>query len=281
MTFHLPTRGYVRRMLKNLALAICLTLPCLPSFAQSTDRVDNLEASLLAGWQTDAGSHMAALQLTLAPGWKTYWRSPGEAGLPPLFNWSGSENVKSVRIHWPSPAVFEANGMQSIGYHDAVTLPLEVTPRDPSQPMHLVARIDLGICRDICLPASLSLSTDLTAPGASGSAISDALALRPNTAKEAGLQAITCTVDPIADGLRITAVMALPPQGTPETVVFEANQADIWVAKAMTRRNADQLTAVTEMVAPTGAPFALERSKVVVTVISNGKSVEIQGCPAP
>lgn len=281
MTFHLPDCGYGRPMLKNLALAICLTLPCLPSYAQSTDRVDNLDASLLAGWQTDTGTHMAALQLTLAPGWKTYWRSPGEAGLPPLFNWSGSENVKSVRIHWPSPDVFEANGMQSFGYHDAVTLPLEVTPRDPSQPMHLAARIDLGICRDICLPASLSLSTDLATPGVSDAAISQALALRPNTAKEAGLRAITCTVDPIADGLRITAVMALPPQGALETVVFEANQPDIWVAKAKTRRDADQLIAITDMVAPTGAPFALERSKLTVTVITKGKSVEIKGCPAP
>lgn len=268
-------------MFKNLALVICLTLPCAPSFAQSTDRVDNLDATLLAGWQTDAGTHMAALQLSLAPGWKTYWRSPGEAGLPPMFNWSGSQNVKSVRIHWPSPDVFESNGMQSFGYHDAVTLPLEVTPRDPSQPMHLTAKIDLGICSDICLPASLNLSADLTAPGASEAAISKALAQRPTTGKEAGLSAITCTVDPIADGLRITAVMALPQQGKAETVVFEANQPNIWVAKAMTRRDEDQLTAVTEMVAPSGAPFALERSKLTVTVITKGKSVEIHGCPAP
>lgn len=281
MTFHLAPRGYVRPMLKTVALVLCLSLPCLPSLAQSTDRVENLDAALLPGWQTETGSHMAALQLDLAPGWKTYWRIPGEAGLPPLFNWSGSENVKSVRIHWPSPEVFETNGLQSVGYHDSVTLPLEVTARDPSKPLRLSAQIDLGICRDICLPASLHLSTDLISPGGPDTAISAALALRPDTAKEAGLGAINCTVEPIADGLRITAVMLLPKQGTPETVVFEPSQPDIWVARATTRRDAGQLIAVTEMVAPTGAPFALERSKLTLTVLAKGKSVEIRGCPAP
>lgn len=274
-------RGYGLPMLKSLTLALCLSLPCLPSLAQSSDKVENLDATLLSGWQTETGTHMAALQLSLAPGWKTYWRAPGEAGLPPLFNWSGSENVKSVLIHWPSPTVFETNGLQSVGYHDHVTLPLEVTARDPSKPLRLTAQIDLGICRDICLPASVHLSTDLISPGHPDTAISAALALRPDTAKEAGLGAISCAVEPIADGLRITAVMSLPRQGALETVMFEPSQPDIWVAKAITRRDAGQLTAVTEMVAPTGAPFALERSKLTLTVLADGKSVEIRGCPAP
>jgi DsbC/DsbD-like thiol-disulfide interchange protein len=75
------------------------------------------------------GGHMAAVELQLAPGWKTYWRSPGDAGIPPSFDWSGSENVKSVRLHWPAPEVFEANGMQTIGYHERLVLPVEITPR--------------------------------------------------------------------------------------------------------------------------------------------------------
>lgn len=268
-------------MLKTLSLATALALLGLSAVAQSSDTSENLSATLLSGWQTKAGTHMAGLQLTLAPGWKTYWRNPGEAGLPPLFNWSGSQNVKAVQIHWPSPVVFETNGMQSIGYHDAILLPLEVTPLDASRPMQLKATVELGICRDICVPASVTVSTRLPSPGAPVAAISAALAARPSTAAEAGVALATCEVVPIADGLQVTASLTMPRQGARETVVIEPGQADIWVASATAQRQADILTAVTEMVAPAGAPFALERSKIRLTVFGENGSVEIIGCPAP
>lgn len=268
-------------MMKLRLFSSCLALLCAPAFAQSTAQIDHLTATLHSGWQTDTGDHMAGLQLTLAPGWKTYWRSPGEAGIPPLFNWSGSENVKSVRVHWPRPAVFETNGMQSIGYHDDVTLPLEVTAVDPAKPIVLRARVDLGICRDICLPATLDLSANLTAPGASNDHIKAALAARPLSASSAGLFAIACVIDPIADGLKITAVIDLPAQGGVETVAFETAQPDIWVAEAKSTRTGGTLTSVTEMVAPTGTPFALDRSQIRLTVIADNNAVEIRGCPAP
>lgn len=274
-------------MFKALLLSFGLSLSCLPVLAQSRDQVDNLAATLSPGWQTATGTRMAGLQLTLAPGWKTYWRSPGEAGLPPLFNWSGSVNVKSVRVHWPSPTVFEVNGMQSIGYHDAVMLPLEVTPHDATQPVQLHAAIDLGICRDICLPASLTLSADLPATegdtsdaGLSG-ALTAALTDGPVSGTEAGVTSVTCAVDPIADGLRVSASVKMPRHSPQETVVFETGQPDIWIAAATASRHSGTLTAVTEMVAPTGAPFALERAKIRLTVIGNTGSVEILGCPAP
>ena len=86
----------------------------------STNRIRKFFFGLIAGlgWQMQNGHHMAGLSLQLAPDWKTYWRAPGEAGIPPLFDWSGSTNVQSVRVHWPSPVVFHLNGMQTIGYHD-------------------------------------------------------------------------------------------------------------------------------------------------------------------
>lgn len=268
-------------MMKLILSSACLALLCTPALAQSTAYADNLEATLHSGWQTDNGGHMAGLQLSLAPGWKTYWRSPGEAGIPPLFHWSGSENVKSVRVHWPRPVVFLTNGLQSIGYHDDVTLPLEVTAIDPGKPVVLRAHVELGICRDICLPAMIELSSLLTAPGASNTYIKTALEARPASADTAGLTSIACTIDPIADGLKITAVMLMPALGTFETVAFESGQPDIWVAEAITTRTGGTLTSVTEMVAPTGTPFALDRSQITLTVIANDNAIEIRGCPAP
>ena len=121
------------------------------------------------------GGRMAAVELQLAPGWKTYWRSPGDAGIPPTFDWSGSENVKSVHIHWPAPEVFEANGMQTIGYHERLVLPVEVTPEDPARPVRLSVEMSLGVCDEICMPAIVDLTADLSAPGAPDAAIQAAL----------------------------------------------------------------------------------------------------------
>ena len=67
-----------------------------------SDYLDEVvSASVLTGWRMENGHHMAALRITLAPGWKTYWRAPGEAGIPPRFDWTGSDNLSAVTVHWP------------------------------------------------------------------------------------------------------------------------------------------------------------------------------------
>ena len=265
------------KLRQTLLASLCLALP-LPALAMTQDEL--LQASLLPGWRMEGGHHMSGLSLELAAGWKTYWRSPGEAGIPPEFNWSGSTNVKSVRVHWPSPVVFHTNGMQTVGYHDAVVLPLEVEPIDPSQPVQLQAHVDMGICKDICMPASVAVTAVLPAPGGQDALITAALKDRPETGGQAGVSRVTCTVEPIADGLRLTAEITMPARGE-EMVVFEPADRTIWVAEAATSRSAGVLTAVTEMVAPSGDPFALDRSALRLTVIGTGRAVEIDGCAAP
>lgn len=260
------------------ALLISLTVAA-PALATTQDEV--LSAELLPGWQMQNGHHMAGLSLQLAPDWKTYWRAPGEAGIPPLFDWSGSTNVQSVRVHWPSPVVFHLNGMQTIGYHDGVVLPLEVTPVDPAKPVSLRAAVDLGVCNKICMPAALQMQAELSGAGQPDAAIRAALQAEPRSGKEAGLKTISCAVEPIADGLRLTAKLDLPAPGPEEIVVFETADASVWVAEAQTTRHGGTLTSVTDLVANNGAPFALDRSAVKVTVLGQGKSVEISGCPAP
>ncbi|GLS85723.1 hypothetical protein GCM10010873_06970 [Cypionkella aquatica] len=261
-------------MWKILIAALSFAAP-----AWATTQDDVLQADLLPGWQMQNGHHMAGLRLQLAPDWKTYWRSPGEAGIPPLLNWAGSVNVKSVRVHWPSPVVFHTNGMQTIGYHDGVVLPLEVVPLDASKPVKLRAGVDLGVCNQICMPAAVQLSAVLDQGGPDAS-IKAALKAQPAGAKAAGLRAISCEVTPIDDGLRLTAVLDLPQRGA-ETVVFETADASVWVGEAVAVRKGGRLTAAVDLVAQSGAPFALDRSGVVVTVLGAGGSVEIAGCPAP
>jgi DsbC/DsbD-like thiol-disulfide interchange protein len=259
--------------------ALCLT--CLAAPALATTQEDVLSAKLRPGWVMENGVQMAAVELQLAPGWKTYWRSPGDAGIPPTFDWSASENVKSVHIHWPAPEVFEANGMQTIGYHERLVLPLEVTPTDPSRPMRLSVEMSLGVCDEICMPAFVDLTADLTAPGQPDDAIRAALNSVAATAGAAGVSQVSCRVDPIDDGLRLTARVRLPDPGHPEVVAFETRDRTIWIAEAITQREGGELVSMTELVPPDGAPFALDRSGITLTILAAGEAVEVKGCPAP
>jgi DsbC/DsbD-like thiol-disulfide interchange protein len=254
------------------ALALCLASPAL-----ATTQDDVLQARLLPGWQTDAGTFMAALELDLAPGWKTYWRSPGEAGIPPSFDWSGSRNLGGVTIHWPRPDVFLTSGMQSIGYHDRLVLPVEITPADPGLPVVLRATVDLGVCEDICIPAQVIVGVDLTAPGAMDGSIAAALADRPRIAAGGA----TCDVGLAQGGLSVTARVTLPALRGPEVVVIEARAPGLWVSDTASARQGDRLVATADVIAAADAPLALDRSRMVVTVIGQGEAVEIAGCPAP
>jgi len=276
---HYSRPAYLGPMRQIALLTFALLAPALPAAAFSQE--DVLSGDLRTGWQAESGAHMTALHLTMAPGWKTYWRSPGDAGIPPSFDWSGSENLRAVHFHWPRPHVFTLNGMTTVGYKNDLVLPIEVIPVDPSQPVRLKATVELGVCDDICIPASLTLDSVIAGPGAPDAVIDAALADRPISARQAGLSGIGCAVDPISDGLRITATMGLPAGGGAETVVFESGHSDVWVSEASANRSGGTLTASAEMVPPQGTPFALDRSGVTVTVISANRAVEIRGCPAP
>lgn len=264
-----------------LAPAALMLWPLSAAMAQGLSQSDILDGQLRPGWQMQSGHHLSALHLRLAPEWKTYWRAPGDAGIPPSFDWSGSENLKSVRFHWPAPEVFHTNGMQSVGYHHELVLPIEVEARDPSQPVTLRARVDLGVCKDICMPASLDLTADLMPPGQPDQTIRTALKARPATAGEAGVSGLTCKVEPIRDGLRLTAEMRLSPLGADEVVVVEPGLPGVWVSEAEVERQGERLRAIVDMVPPSAEPFALVRGDIVMTVIGPaGRAVELRGCPA-
>jgi DsbC/DsbD-like thiol-disulfide interchange protein len=265
--------------MKTLTLTAALALlAASPLAAQSQDEV--LQGALLPGWQEPDGTRMAALHLRLAPEWKTYWRAPGEAGIPPEFDWTGSQNLAAVRPLWPSPEVIVLNGMQSIGYHDELVLPLVITPQDPGKPVKLQLTAHLGICKDICMPASLSLDAALSGQGKSDGRIAAALADAPIGPEAAGVRKVSCATEAIEDGLRIEAHVTMPRQGNPETMVFEVADPSVWVAEAQASRAGSVLTGGTDLVSESAAPFVLDRSGVTITVIGQGHSVEIKGCPA-
>ena len=109
--------------------------------------------SLIDGWRQPDGGRVAGIVITLEPGWHTYGRFPGEAGIPPSFDWSASRNVAAVRYEWPRPDILDSYGMRSYGYVDALVLPVLLTPKDPAAPMDVALSLSFGICKDVCMQA--------------------------------------------------------------------------------------------------------------------------------
>jgi suppressor for copper-sensitivity B len=122
-----------------------------------------LNARLISAQQgvaANAKTLSAGLDVELADGWKTYWRSPGEVGLPPEIDWSASENVASVALLYPSPTRFRAFGIENFGYSHSVLFPLQVTLEDAGQPAVLRGDFSLLVCAEVCIPDNFSLDLE-------------------------------------------------------------------------------------------------------------------------
>ena len=247
-----------------LALIACLATPALAAGD------DVVQVDVLPGWITPQGTHMTALRLTLAPGWKTYWRAPGDAGIPPQITVTGG-GVDGVAFHWPTPQVFDQNGMRSIGYHDGVVLPIEVSGRGAHR---LTGTLDIGVCDEICVPAQVTFDAALR-DGPRNPVIIGALLDQPQVGGTA-----TCRVTPTDDGLQLDATLTLPATGAQEALAIEAGDPHVWISEPQIARSGDTLTARAMMVRGGGEAFAFDRSAVRFTVLGSDRAVEVRGCTA-
>jgi DsbC/DsbD-like thiol-disulfide interchange protein len=133
---------------RNVALGLVASL--LPAGAAMAG-AERYRLRLIAG-DPDDGTLRAGVDIELADGWKTYWRMPGDAGVPPQFDWSQSKNVKAIEMLWPAPARFIDAGGETVGYKDRVVFPLRITPQRPGDPVELRLEMFFGVCKDICIP---------------------------------------------------------------------------------------------------------------------------------
>lgn len=117
-------------------------------------------ARLMQG-EGSGGVWSAGLEIRLAEGWKTYWRMPGDSGVPPHFDWSGSVNLDHVEVHWPAPGRYRDAAGETVGYADTVVFPLTVRAEDPQRPVELTLDLSYAVCNDICIPATVTLHSVL------------------------------------------------------------------------------------------------------------------------
>jgi DsbC/DsbD-like thiol-disulfide interchange protein len=127
------------------------------------------EARLIAGAlvKTPHESFVrAGIEIRLDPGWKTYWRYPGDTGVPPTIEFAGSNNVKSATVLWPAPERFsDGAGGHSIGYLGEIILPLRVAPADLARVSALKVQLKYAICGTLCVPAAAKLDLALSGKG--------------------------------------------------------------------------------------------------------------------
>jgi DsbC/DsbD-like thiol-disulfide interchange protein len=151
--------------LSSLLFYAALAAACAGNaLAASSDAVSAGEAQvrLLVSGLSDTKSapvFRGGIEIALSPGWKTYWRYPGDAGIPPRFDWSGSENVANVEVLFPAPKrIGDGSGQISIGYEGRVIFPLRIRVSDPSKPVTLKLKLDFATCEKLCIPAEANLS---------------------------------------------------------------------------------------------------------------------------
>jgi DsbC/DsbD-like thiol-disulfide interchange protein len=171
------------RLKITAAILACLVMGGLTAAARAQDASEwdaqnHTAARLIAGAKiagSDAKVLRAGVEIKLDPGWHTYWRDPGDSGVPPKLDFSGSDNVKSVAVLWPAPERFpDGAGGSSIGYLDHVILPLRVTLQNAAKQSALKLKLGYDICGNMCVPVESELNLSLHGDGAEEAAIEKA-----------------------------------------------------------------------------------------------------------
>src|SRR3974390_1665234 len=144
----------------GLVLTALMSLPAAKARAEDAapwQKAAHSAVRLLAGSRSGPVL-LGGCAVQLEPHWKTYWRTSGDSGVPPRFDFSKSDNVEAVTVLWPAPTRFDdgASGY-SVGYHDQVVLPLRIVAKTVDKPVTLRADINYAVCEKLCIPVEANV----------------------------------------------------------------------------------------------------------------------------
>lgn len=149
----------------------------------------NSKSRLIGG--SVEGRLYGGVEISMLPGWKTYWRYPGESGVPPEFDFSASENLKSAEVRYPVPRrIVDPKAGDAIGYEDHVIFPVELVAADTSAPIKLRGKVTYGVCKELCVPAELDVELTVPIQAASSSELAAVVAKVPSSPPAAGAPAL-------------------------------------------------------------------------------------------
>ena len=146
--------------LLTAAIACGTGLPAAASSSAWYDSEGGKVRLVTSGKPDEAGRIHGVLEIALKPGWKTYWRDPGDAGVPPQIDVSASTNITDAAFSFPPPQRHDDGYGKWAGYNHPVSLPVTFTVSSPGDAAVIDADIFLGICETICIPVQTRLSVD-------------------------------------------------------------------------------------------------------------------------
>lgn len=266
-------------LVRTVLVAVMAMLPMAASAQAIVSTGQSyLNARLLPGERKPDGSRLAGLHMSVSEGWKTYWRDPGEAGIPPFFDWSASHNVASVEVMWPRPEVFISFGMRTVGYSGDLVLPLRVTPEDASRPVSLALHARLGVCREICVIEDVELDQDIAADQRpiGHKQIRRAVAAVPMPAKEAGLRLAVCRIEGTGRDRQMQAEFVFADAPAWADVLLEGHDR-LWIRKTEVRQEGAFLRLEADLRLPKGVSW-VDRSSLRMTVLADSFAADVRGC---
>src|SRR5712672_4197504 len=224
MTVMVPMRAAL-----GLAAIIFASSPAIEARAEDSSpwqRDGHSAVRLLAGSRSGAVL-LGGIALKLQLGWKTYWRTPGDSGVPPRFDFSKSENVEAVTVLWPAPMKFDDGaGGHSLGYKKQVVLPLRIVAKSTDKPVTLRAEIQYAVCEKLCIPVEASSElTFASVASTEDSALSAALDTVPKPANVGDPTPLTIR-DVKRDGNSKVLVDATAPEGKEVSLFVEGPTPD-------------------------------------------------------
>ncbi|CAD7056784.1 cytochrome C biogenesis protein [Pseudorhizobium halotolerans] len=151
-----------------LGVAIAVSLGA-PAFSETTPWATNEggRMRLVALPPASDGTIRGALQIEPNPGWMTYWREPGDAGIPPQLTFPEEAAVQLKKMEYPVPKRIDSGDLRDIGYDHPVTLPFELKVEDISKPVKVGVSAFVGLCRNICIPFQADFALELADTGPS------------------------------------------------------------------------------------------------------------------
>lgn len=172
---------------RGLGLCCALWTFCIsvePGLAQDllkSSGSDMASVRLIAASAMTKGRYRAGVVIAMPSGSHTYWKQPGDAGVPPVFAFNGSTNVAKAEVEFPTPARITEDGLDAFGYTDRVAFPVLVTPADPGKPSSLHVDLSYAVCNKICMPGHSTADLALPTKGESrqDEAVAVAFALVP------------------------------------------------------------------------------------------------------
>ena len=275
-------QAYHREMntLRPLALAALFAFAApqaQAADAYASDWAKGLKSSarLVAAGGGVPGALRAGVEIMLDPDTITYWRSPGDAGVPPVFKFGASQNVANVEVTYPAPQRVNENGAEAFGYLRGVIFPLRVTPRDPALPVRLELSLDYAACEKICIPAQAELALALPQAGAPNGPHAGRIALAESRAprRQALGEAAPLSLRAVSAKGADWTLEIIAPEGVKDVSVFPEGPEYFFLKSGVPTRKAAGAFSVPLRIED--RPKDATGVDATITIVADGNAIEV------